>query len=85
MEVLPEHRVYAHTHGKDDGLYRRYKGPPRPIGVRFAVPHTGAGLDDFVGRLNALKPNFIVLEVTVSMIEVSAAGARVGNNRYERG
>jgi hypothetical protein len=36
----------------------------RPSGESFAVPRTGAGLDDLVARLKVLKPNLIVLEAT---------------------
>ena len=36
----------------------------RPSGEVFAVPRTGAGLDDLVARLKVLKPNLIVLEAT---------------------
>ena len=36
----------------------------RPSGERFAVPRTGAGLDDLVARLKVVKPNLIVLEAT---------------------
>src|SRR5262245_50860314 len=31
-----------------------------PSGEDFAVPRTGAGLDDLVARLKVLKPNLIV-------------------------
>jgi transposase len=36
----------------------------RPSGERFTVPRTGAGLDDLVARLKALKPNLTLLEAT---------------------
>lgn len=54
----------------------------RPSGERFAVPRTGAGLDDLVARLKVLKPNLIVLEATggfetVVVAALSAAGLPV--------
>jgi len=38
--------------------------PCVPSGERFAVPRTGARLDDLVARLKVVKPNLIVLEAT---------------------
>ena len=45
----------------------------RPSGESFAVPRTGAGLDDLVARLKVLKPNLIVLEATGGLETVVAA------------
>jgi transposase len=45
----------------------------RPSGEDFAVPRTGAGLDDLVARLKVLKPNLIVLEATGGLETVVAA------------
>jgi len=45
----------------------------RPSGENFAVPRTGAGLDDLVARLKVLKPNLIVLEATGGLESVVAA------------
>jgi transposase len=45
----------------------------RPSGENFAVPRTGAGLDDLVARLKVLKPNLIVLEATGGLETVVAA------------
>src|SRR5215467_10880706 len=45
----------------------------RPGGECFAVPRTGAGLDDLVARLKVLKPNLIVLEATGGLETVVAA------------
>src|SRR5262245_18755203 len=36
----------------------------RPSGEQFAVPRTGAGLDELVARVRVLKPNLIVIEAT---------------------
>jgi len=50
----------------------------RPSGERFAVPRTGAGLDDLVARLKVLKPNLIVLEATggfETVVVAALAGA----------
>lgn len=50
----------------------------RPSGERFAVPRTGAGLDDLVARLKVLKPNLIVLEATggfETVVVAAVAGA----------
>src|SRR5262245_62455044 len=45
----------------------------RPSGEDFAVPRTGAGLDDLVARLKVLKPSLIVLEATGGLETVVAA------------
>ena len=50
----------------------------RPSGERFAVPRTGAGLDDLVARLKVVKPNLIVLEATggfETVVVAALAGA----------
>jgi transposase len=50
----------------------------RPSGERFAVPRTGAGLDDLVARLKVMKPNLIVLEATggfETVVVAALAGA----------
>jgi transposase len=54
----------------------------RPSGELFAVPRTGAGLEDLVARLKVLKPNLIVLEATggfeiVAVAALAAAGLPV--------
>jgi transposase len=54
----------------------------RPSGELFAVPRTGAGLDDLVARLKVLKPNLILIEATggfetVAVAAVAAAGLPV--------
>ena len=49
-----------------------------PSGECFAVPRTGAGLDDLVGRFKVLKPNLIVLEATggfETIVVAALAGA----------
>jgi transposase len=49
-----------------------------PSGERFAVPRTGAGLDDLVARLKVVKPNLIVLEATggfETIVVAALAGA----------
>jgi transposase len=50
----------------------------RPSGEHFAVPRTGAGLDDLVARVKVLKPNLIVLEATggfETVVVAALAGA----------
>jgi len=50
----------------------------RPSGECFAVPRTGAGLDDLVARFKVLKPNLIVLEATggfETIVVAALAGA----------
>jgi transposase len=54
----------------------------RPSGELFAVPRTGAGLDDLVARLKVLKPNLILIEATggfetVAVAALAAAGLPV--------
>src|SRR5499427_9118765 len=54
----------------------------RPSGEVFAVPRTGAGLDDLVARLRVLKPNLILIEATggfetVAVAALAAAGLPV--------
>ena len=46
----------------------------RPSGEVFAVPRTGAGLDDLVARLRVLKPNLILIEATGGFETVAVAG-----------
>ena len=49
----------------------------RPSGELFAVPRTGAGLEDLVARLKVLKRNLIVLEATggFEIVAVAALAA----------
>jgi transposase len=50
----------------------------RPNGELFAVPRTGAGLDDLVARLKVLKPTLIVVEATSGFETVAVAAAGAG-------
>jgi len=51
----------------------------RPSGELFAVPRTGAGLDDLVARLKVLKPNLIVVEATGGFETVAVAALAAAN------
>jgi len=51
------------------------KGPPRccrASGGQFAIPRTGAGLDELVARVKVLKPNVIVIEATGAALRPSS-------------
>jgi transposase len=46
----------------------------RPGGEVFAVARTGAGIDELIGRLSALKPQRVAIEATGGFETVVAAG-----------
>src|SRR5262245_32229680 len=73
MEVLPDHRVARAA--RDHGWQSKFKGPPRccrpSVSVSlFRAKRRTRRLRRPSQSLKALKPNIIVLDVTVSMVEV---------------
>jgi hypothetical protein len=75
MEVLPNHHLARAA--RDHGC-RRLDVAVRSSGDDFAVPRTGAGLDDFVGLHKVLKPTSSCSRFTDSRVEIPAKcqGAR---------